>query len=76
MREGDFYKPGDRIVQSGIYNVTHYEAHLPDHRVTCMFGRQFPECEACGEAVRFTLISYAKDVDSEPCFKPAAPEAR
>ena len=69
MREGDYFKPGERVVRSGIYNVTHGEAHLRDHLVTCMFGKHFPKCHHCGDAARFTLITYAKDVDSEPCFK-------
>ena len=76
MREGDYFKPGDRVVRSGIYNVTHGGAHLGDHLVTCMFGNYFPKCHDCGDAARFTLMTYAKDVDSEPCFKsPVGKEA-
>lgn len=69
MREGEYFKPGDKVVRSGIYNVTHGGGHMPDHPVTCMFGKHFPKCDDCDDAARFTLISYAKDVDSEPCFK-------
>ena len=75
MREDDYFRGGERIVQSGIYDVTHLEEHLPQHRVTCVFGKQFPKCDGCGEAVRFKLISYAKDVDTEACFQRAAPSA-
>jgi hypothetical protein len=75
MREGDYFKAGELIVRSGIYNVTHHADHLADHYVTCMFSNHFPKCNGCGDAVRFTLIHYAKDVDSEVCFKPPAAEA-
>jgi hypothetical protein len=75
MREGDYFKPGEAIVQSGIYNVIHDAAHLADHQVTCMFGKRFPECNGCGDAVRFTLLHYAKDVDSEACFEAESSEA-
>jgi hypothetical protein len=68
MRDSDFFRPGERIVRSGIYDVTHDQAHVHDHRVTCVFGNSFPKCNHCGDRVRFKLTSYAKDVDSENCF--------
>ena len=56
MREGEYFKPGDKVVRSGIYNVTHGGGHMPDHPVTCMFGKHFPKCDDCDDAARFTLI--------------------
>ena len=64
----EFYKPGDKVVRSGIYQVTHSEDHAVPQEVTCVFGKQFPKCRHCGDQVRFTLVRYAKDIDSAENF--------
>ena len=64
----EFYKPGDKVVRSGIYTATHKPDHALEHAVTCVFGNEFPKCIHCGDEVRFTLRWYAKDVDSDENF--------
>ncbi len=47
----DTFKPGDRVPDSGLYWVHHYQhrlAHLARIRY-----QSFPECAQCGERVRF-----------------------
>lgn len=69
----DIAKPGEKIVRSGIYRVIHLSDHALEHHVTCIFGNAFPSCNGCGENVRFKLLAYAQDIESNENFKPASP---
>lgn len=71
----EFYKPGDKIVRSGIYRVTHAGDCDVEQEVTCVFGRVFPRCLKCGEEASFSLVRYAQDVEGHPSFKPLPKEA-
>lgn len=60
--------PGDAVPYSGIYQVTHQQAHVPDHNVTCVSGRLFPRCAQCGSGVRFKLVKAARLIDKHDLF--------
>lgn len=60
--------PGDAVPYSGIYQVTHEKAHVPDHDVTCVSGRLFPHCAQCGSGVRFKLAQAARLIDKHELF--------
>jgi hypothetical protein len=69
------FGPGQKVPRSGVYRVTHDSDHAVPHDVTCIFGKTFPPCVHCGEAPRFTLVRYAKDVESEDNFTGQNPAA-
>lgn len=71
----EFCKPGDKVVRSGIYRVSHADGCDVEQEVTCLFGRVFPRCLKCGEGVSFSLVRYAQDVEGHPSFKPFPKEA-
>lgn len=71
----EFYKPGDKVVRSGIYRVTHAGGCDVEQEVTCLFGRIFPRCLHCGEEASFSLVRYAQDVEGHPSFRPLPNEA-
>ena len=71
----EFYEPGDRVVRSSIYRVSHADGCDVEQEVTCVFGRVFPPCLKCGEEVSFSLVRYAQDVGGHPSFKPLPKEA-
>ncbi len=52
-REG--FRPGDVIVESGIYEVVHYRGHRATHDAVMVRGNQFPACDQCGASVRFKI---------------------
>ena len=57
----EFYKPGDSVPYSGIYRVIH-DFHHHQHEVTCLSGDAFPECQECGQGVRFSLVAPARSI--------------
>lgn len=59
---GDIFKPGDKVPNSGIYEVEHDPNHVAKHEVTCVYGKPFPPCNHCGHHVRFKLVRAAKHI--------------
>jgi hypothetical protein len=53
-----FFKPGDPVRISGIYNVTHDPKHRDVHQVICVKGYLFAPCRRC-EKARFQLALRA-----------------
>jgi len=53
-----FYKPGETVPQSGVYEAIHYK-HKPVQEVTAVQGENFLECRGCGREVRFRLAHAA-----------------
>lgn len=49
------FKPGDKIRQKGIYRVFHH-AHRTPHESSVIVLDVFPECNQCGDRVRFQLL--------------------
>ena len=56
------YKPGEIVLQSGIYTITHDPAHpgMP-HEVTVIKGRRFPTCRHC-KGVTFE-VAHVGEID-------------
>jgi hypothetical protein len=63
------YKPGDLVLESGIYKVTHDPKHAEVHEVTCIEGKKFPTCNSCGAHPRFVLAKGAIHVTEQRSFK-------
>jgi len=61
------FKPGDMVMKSGIYKVTH-DGHSPPHEVTCVMGEPFPPCNTCSHP-RFVLVRTAHHVAKHEHFK-------
>lgn len=66
---GDTFKPGQKVPQSGIYDVLHDPVHAQKHQVTCVYGEPFPPCNHCGSNVRFRLAFKAIHVTNHDHFK-------
>jgi hypothetical protein len=66
---GDVFKPGQKVPQSGIYDVIHDPQHTQKHQVTCVHGEPFPPCNHCGQHVRFRLAIAAIHVKNHEHFK-------
>jgi hypothetical protein len=66
----EVYKPGDKVVKSGIYRVVHDPKHpIQQHDVTCVAGHIFPPCRGCGQHPRFVLRDAAQHIDLNEHFK-------
>ena len=63
------YKPKDMVEISGIYRVMHDKKHTPEHEVTAVKGRPFPQCNRCGNHPRFLLKVPAQHLEEHPFFK-------
>jgi len=65
------YRPGEIVPQSGIYTITHDQAHayMP-HEVTVIKGRRFPTCRHC-KGIRFQLARAAQHVGEIAHFEAA-----
>ena len=61
------FKPGDMVMKSGIYKVTH-DGHTHPHEVTCVMGEPFPPCNTCSHP-RFVLVRTAHHVAKHEHFK-------
>jgi hypothetical protein len=66
---GDTFKPGQKVSQSGIYDVLHDKAHTMQHQVTCVYGEPFPPCRTCLYGVQFRLAIPAIHVKAHAQFK-------
>ncbi len=53
------FSPGEEVLESGIYRVTHYRHRVP-HEITVLAGQRFPLCQRCGLQVGFELIRSAE----------------
>jgi hypothetical protein len=56
------FRTGQKIPESGIYQVSHEEHRLP-HEVTLIRGAMFPRCSKCKEAVTFKAVALAPRLD-------------
>jgi hypothetical protein len=63
------FRCGDKILESGIYRVTH-DGHRLAHEVTLLRDQLFPKCIRCEDAVYFELVRSAPDITLGP-FKVA-----
>ena len=65
---GAVFKPGDKVLRSGVYRVAHGGTHSREHHVTCIYGMTFPYCNACGASCRFILRMAAQDIAFDQHF--------
>src|SRR5258708_2396660 len=65
---GAVFKPGDKVLRSGVYRVAHGETHSREHDVTCIYGMTFPYCNECGASCQFTLRMAAQDIAFDQRF--------
>ena len=63
------YKPGDPVMQSGIYEVVHDLDHRAAHEVVMIAGDAFPNCETCDQNVRFRLVRTAPYIFQDQDFE-------
>jgi hypothetical protein len=59
--------PGEKVLHSGIYTVTHDPGHARAHEVTCIKGRKFPPCRNC-KGTRFELKKVTIHVEDHRYF--------
>ena len=64
----DYFKPGQEVPASGIYDVYHHN-HPSNHQVTCVKGEPFPPCRTCGHEVRYALAVAAHHVRNHEYFR-------
>jgi hypothetical protein len=69
---GQVFKPGDKCVQSGIYEVIHDREHVQRHEVTVVYDETSPPCNHCGPHPRFKLVRIAQHVKNHNSFKKKA----
>jgi hypothetical protein len=58
-RNGTFFKPGDSVRETGIYEVLHDRGHRATHEAVMLAKDVFPACDTCYEKVRFRLLRTA-----------------
>jgi hypothetical protein len=61
------FVPGAIAPRSGVYRVHHY-AHRMPHLVTVIKGMTFPECQRCGDKVRFVPMMAAEPIETDVDF--------
>ena len=66
---GERYKAGDPVPQSGIYEVIHARNHRESHDVVMLAGDHFPACDNCDVAVRFRLVRTAPYIFQDDDFE-------
>jgi hypothetical protein len=70
IAHGPQFKAGDRVPETGIYEVVHAEGHRPPHEVVLHGEDAFPDCEHCGGSVRFRVLRTAPYIFDDEDFEP------
>ena len=63
------FRPGDCVLESGIYEVVHDSHHRSAHEVVMITNDHFPVCDTCTDQVRFRLIRTAPYIFSDEDFE-------
>jgi hypothetical protein len=66
---GPLFRPGDAILESGIYEVIHDNAHRTAHEVVLISRDRFPSCDTCTDRVRFKLVRTAPYIFQDADFE-------
>ena len=61
------YAPDEEVPESGIYQVAHASGEM--ETVVFLRGGVFPECEDCGEKVRYSIVRTAPYIFDDEDFK-------
>ena len=65
----NLHRPGDSVLESGIYEVVHHAEHRSAHEVVMISGDHFPTCDNCMDQVRFRLVRTAPYIFSDEDFE-------
>ena len=63
------HRPGDSVLESGIYEVVHDGQHRSAHEVVMISNDRFPTCDTCMDRVRFRLVRTAPYIFSDEDFE-------
>lgn len=66
---GPKFRPGDPVIESGIYEVLHGRDHRYAHEVVMLKGTAFPMCDTCDDEVRFRLVRTAPYIFQDGDFE-------
>jgi hypothetical protein len=66
---GQVYKSGEMVRETGIYEVSHDRAHREPHEVVMLAGDAFPPCETCEARVLFRLVRTAPYIFQDQDFE-------
>lgn len=61
------FHAGQKVPQTGLYRVFHYQHRMP-HDVVMKQGELFPACNKCGEHVLFRLSNPAEPLSADRDF--------
>ena len=61
------YRPGERIPQTGIYELIHASGNI--NTVVLVRDEEFPTCRECGTQVRFRLVKAAPHITEDKDFR-------
>ena len=63
-----YFVAGAIIVESGIYEVIHDNAHRQNHESVMVKGDSFPMCDVCQDRVRFRVVRTAPYIFEDEDF--------
>lgn len=66
---GTMFHPGSPVLESGIYEVIHDNAHRTAHEVVLISRDRFPSCDTCLDSVRFRLVRTAPYIFQDADFE-------
>ena len=68
-RSGSFFRAGESVRETGIYEVLHDGEHRSAHEVVMLQADTFPPCDSCEDRVRFRLIRTAPYIFQDEDFE-------
>lgn len=67
--EDQLFHAGDLVQVKGIYRVLHYAHRLP-HETAILVLKKFPNCNQCGDRVRYQLVRSVGELLKDYNFRP------
>lgn len=64
-----FFKAGDPVRETGIYEVLHDGSHRTAHEVVMLSGDSFPACDTCETRVKFRIVRTAPYIFQDEDFE-------
>lgn len=64
-----FFRAGETIPESGIYEVVHQRGHRATHEAVLVKGDPFPLCDICEAEVRFRVVRTAPYIFDDEDFE-------
>ena len=69
VRQHYALKPGDAVLESGVYEVTHESCLSGASELIFIAGQQLPACRTCGSKVRFQLKRATPHISEDSDFR-------